>query len=698
MIKIFTLCFTALLLTFTVQAQRNCGTMHHDAMLRANDPQYAANREKIEAYTQRYIQKKQADGTRSSSVITIPVVIHIVWKEDIENISDAQARSQIDVLNEDFRKLNDNAGDIPAEFAGVAADMEIEFCLATIDPDGNSTSGIERIETDVDSWIDDDAVKFSSEGGADAWPADDYLNLWCCRLTDGLLGYAQFPGGADATDGVCITFSSFGRTGYVIAPYDLGRTASHEVGHWLNLIHIWGDDGDCSGSDLCGDTPNQKVATYGCPPYPASDDCSDSYQFQNYMDYTDDACYMMFTNDQKTRAKALFEPGGQRYSLASSTKCFSFDHDAECVEVVSPTGTYCYDTFNPVVTIKNAGLEEMTSVDINFAVDVAPPSTFFWTGSLGSGDQVDVNLPSLSLPEGSHTLTVTLGDPNGIPDEFLDNNTAISSFTVNVSGFDLPLIQGFEDGGFPYGGYTVTNPDGLWAWEQTSLAGRSSAYSVYINTFLITDIGEFDELQLPAYNLEGLTSAHLDFDLANAAYSYDPDWSDTLEVLISSDCGENWTSIYKKFKPDLATTTPTGANFVPTNDQWRTESISLTPYLAEQLIVKFKSTSNWENNTFLDNININAGSVDVVDYNALNFSLYPVPANDFLNVQYYVAGSDPVHAEIYNALGQTVMQADLKGYAGNNTTTLGVQQLIPGYYTIKIFSGGNFAVNTFVKQ
>ncbi|MBC8172318.1 MAG: hypothetical protein H7X71_00305, partial [Chitinophagales bacterium] len=271
--KYFTISAAFLLFMFTAQAQStHCGTTEHDAMLRATDPEYAKNREMIEKFTERYKEKKQqTGGTRSGTVITIPVIIHIVYNTDDQNISDAQAQSQIDVLNEDFRRQNADASDTPADFEDIAADFELEFCLATVDPDGELTDGIERRESDVTEWGLDDAVKFYSEGGLDAWSNQDYLNIWCCNLTSGILGYAQFPGGAGATDGVVVTYSAFGREGFVVAPYNLGRTASHEVGHWLNLYHIWGDDGDCSGTDFCDDTPNQEIETYGCPSHPFDD-------------------------------------------------------------------------------------------------------------------------------------------------------------------------------------------------------------------------------------------------------------------------------------------------------------------------------------------------------------------------------------------------------------------------------------------
>ncbi|HAE14194.1 MAG TPA: hypothetical protein DCG24_08165, partial [Bacteroidetes bacterium] len=527
------------------QSAEQCGTPDVDHRLQEENAGYTARRAYVEDFTQKYINKHLASGTRAD-VITIPVVVHVVYENDLENISDAQVLSQIDVLNEDLRRLNADAADTPAEFDAVAADFEIEFCMATVDPDGNPTTGIVRIPTTSSSFGISDDVKFTASGGDDAWPADEYMNMWSCDLGSGLLGYAQFPGGPDETDGVVITYSSFGREGYVIAPYDLGRTGTHEVGHWLNLYHIWGDAAGCGTDDSVDDTPVQDVQTFGCPTYPLADACSESIQFQNYMDYTDDACYNMFTEGQKDRARAIFEAGGARFALGNSLACVSYNFDAEALEIVSPVGNYCFSTFSPIVTIRNTGLETMTSVDIQYSIDGASPLTYFWTGSLETYETEDVTLPSISLGDGAHSIVVTVVDPNGQPDENSSNDEASSDFFINTFGLTLPLIQGFEVDPFPYAGYTVHNPDGSFTWERTTAAAKTGSASVFMNHFENTAIGAVDELELPAYNMTGIPAAHLDFDVAYANYTPGGEYSDSLEVLVSTDCGVNWTRIYYK--------------------------------------------------------------------------------------------------------------------------------------------------------
>lgn len=237
-------------------------------------------------------------GDDNLGVINIPVYVHVVYSNANENISDAQIASQIKVLNDDFRRANNDANNTPSEFAGVAADSEITFTLSGTFRNANSRT----------SWGTNDAVKSS-------YPPitpETHMNIWVCNIGGGILGYAQFPGGNSATDGIVVSPQYFGTTGYVAAPFDGGRTTTHEVGHYLNLRHIWGD-GRCNRDDFVGDTPRSDRPNYGCPTTAVH--CRSNDQFMNYMDYTDDACMNMFSTGQKERMRALFVAGGARASM-----------------------------------------------------------------------------------------------------------------------------------------------------------------------------------------------------------------------------------------------------------------------------------------------------------------------------------------------------------------------------------------------
>ncbi|WP_125932466.1 M43 family zinc metalloprotease [Hymenobacter glacialis] len=293
---------------------RACATMEvYDAQLAA-DPAMALRMKEIEAQTRKYLSQPPLIQRRATgAIITIPVVVHVVYNTAAQNVDDAMVADQIRVLNEDFAKTNADASQTPSVFTASAT--SVQFVLAKQDPTGAATTGIVRRSTKTRSFSSNDFVKYTSKGGSDAWPRDKYLNVWLCNLGQGLLGYAQFPGGPAATDGVVCLYSSV--PGGTATNYNSGRTATHEVGHWLNLRHIWGD-ASC-GNDLVDDTPTQQTSNGGCPVFPKVTCGNQGDMSMNYMDYTYDRCMYMFTAGQSSRMDALFTTGGARASLVTST-------------------------------------------------------------------------------------------------------------------------------------------------------------------------------------------------------------------------------------------------------------------------------------------------------------------------------------------------------------------------------------------
>jgi hypothetical protein len=284
---------------------RQCGAQQANERLLEQDPRLRERQQKIEHDCQRSIEKGEAQRVWRK-LVTLPVVAHVVYKTDEENIPDEQVSSQIDVLNQDYRGTNPDRDKIPDPWTSLAADPNIQFELADIT----------RTETERDSFGTGDTVKRSADGGVDPWPTTKYLNFWVCNLGEGLLGYAQFPGGAAKTDGVVILYTAFGTKGAASAPFNLGRTATHEVGHWLNLRHIWGDKTDCSGSDQVSDTPKAQMPNYGTPAWPhiSCNNGPNGDMFMNYMDYVDDAAMFMFTQGQAARMNATL--AGPRKKIA----------------------------------------------------------------------------------------------------------------------------------------------------------------------------------------------------------------------------------------------------------------------------------------------------------------------------------------------------------------------------------------------
>jgi hypothetical protein len=281
---------------------RGCASHEvHEQQLREN-PELATKMQEIENFTQNAI----TNGRLVNGRIEIPVVVNVLYRTAAENISLTQIQSQIDVLNKDFNALNSDFNQVPTTFSGVKANVGITFVL----------DAVYRKSTTKSSWGTRDAMKKSNQGGLNPTSPTTKLNLWVCTIGGGILGYAQFPGGSSATDGVVIDSKYLGTTGTATAPFNKGRTATHEVGHWMNLRHIWGD-ATC-GSDLVSDTPTHNTANYGIPAFPHYSTCSGTpiEMTMNYMDYTDDAGMYMFSNGQKSRMLAIFASGGSRFSFA----------------------------------------------------------------------------------------------------------------------------------------------------------------------------------------------------------------------------------------------------------------------------------------------------------------------------------------------------------------------------------------------
>lgn len=297
-------------------AQDRCAASAYQDKEIQLDPSLREKLSAIEAFTQQQVTNRQNNRAMIAGIVKIPIVVHILYHTPDEKISDERVISQIDALNKYFRRRNADTMNTPAHFRALAADCEIEFVLAKSDPLRRYTTGITRKYTPITKWTADDQMKFSSSMGDDAWDANSYLNIWVCNL-DKFAGYATAPGGDPKKDGVVIATKAFGvatnHTGY-----DQGKTAVHEVGHWLNLKHIWGDA--YCGDDRVDDTPKQASYTVGCPTNVriTCGNAPHGDMYMNFMDFTNDACINMFTEGQKDRMRTLFDNGGARSSILVS--------------------------------------------------------------------------------------------------------------------------------------------------------------------------------------------------------------------------------------------------------------------------------------------------------------------------------------------------------------------------------------------
>ncbi len=699
------------------QPVQRCATNEHELMLQQKNPSRAAERELYEQAVQSYITnaRQGQDPSSQGGTIVIPVVVHVVWNTAAQNISDNQIFSQIQVLNEDFGRTNPDASNTPAYWTSIAANTDIQYCLATQDPNGLPTNGIERrqIATNV-SFNTNDNVKFFASNGLDAWDPTRYLNLWVCNLGSGLLGYGEFPtGSVSNTFGLVMGYTCFGSnfTSYgsgfnLLTSYNRGRTSTHEIGHCFDLYHIWGDDGSsCSGSDQCADTPNQADEHYGCPSG-SQVSCSNGPNgdmYQNYMDYSDDVCMNLFTLNQKARMLAVLNnpPYNALQTSNGCTPLTSGPNDAGIDAVVTPTGTICGVTFSPVVTLKNWGANTLTSVTINYRIDLNTVQTYSWSGSLATGNTVNVTLPSMTTTAATHTFTCYTSNPNSATDGNTANDQSTSSFTCMSSGQALPYFQGFEGTTFVPTGWTLNNPDGMFTWDRTTSCSRSGVACARMDNWSYQGgNGQRDEMTMPALNLSTVASPVMTFEVAYTYWTVPYQYSDTLEVLVSTDCGATWTTVYKKWGANLQTATPVSSNsagWVPSSSaQWRMETVSLLPYQSSSaLMIRFRNITDYEDNLYLDDINI-MNSTDVPQLALGNsVSLFPNPSQGIFNLNVALGAQKDLGVTVTNSLGQVVTQFTQSSTYGG-LYTLDLSQEANGVYFVEVYAGEERTVQRIV--
>ena len=458
-----------------------CATTEYEEFLQEKNPKRMSNAQ-FEAWLNPLVAKykvAKANSKTAATIITIPVVVHVVHSGQAigtaPNTTDAQIQSQITVLNQDFRKLLGTPG---YNTNPVGADVEIEFVLAKQDPNGNPTNGIDRVNFTQPSWSEYEIESILKPNTI--WDPASYLNMWSLKFTDNtLLGYAQFPdgsslgglsasGGPANTDGVVSSYDVFGSSDFggsflLAPPYNKGRTMTHEVGHWLGLLHIWGDGGsrdsntkDCNASDFCDDTPISGWENYdclttydSCPTDPGSD------MTENYMDYTNDECMNIFTQNQKDRITVIMNNAARRSSLKTSTKATAIqlvanDAEVKIVTFNSNTDYGCNATPSPptnkLVSIYNRGTSTLTSVTLNYNINGGANQTHTWTGSLTQNQSVDVTLLNTNF---NGTLNVSIATANGGTDQRVSNNSAsrnyfdVATVNYNFTNFVFTLQQDF---------------------------------------------------------------------------------------------------------------------------------------------------------------------------------------------------------------------------------------------------------------
>jgi hypothetical protein len=645
-----------------------------------------------------------AAGTeKPTAVYSIPVIFHIVMNNPAL-VTDAQILSQLDVLNKTYGGTNTEISNVPSYFKPLIGQSSIQFCLAQRTPTGDITNGIERTVTRKTSFSNtDDGVKHTSSGGENIWNGDKYFNVWVCPLANNLLGYATFPNdGTPLEQGVVIDYHSL--PGGSFTNYNGGKTLTHETGHYFNLFHIWGDDnGSCDGSDFVDDTPNQGDASTGCFTGVKIDSCTktgNGIMYQNFMDYSFDQCLLLFTKLQAVRMQTALLT--YRSSLTSSDGCTPVvlkTLDAQLKTIDAPVQRICTSSFTPQVTIRNKGTQTLTSVKVETMIDNGTPVIYNWTGSLASLATSAVTLTPITITSGTHQIKIFVTAPNAGTDQFTGNDTLTT--IVQYADAVSSVSESFEGSTFPPAGWDIVNPDQSITWEKVTGVAKTGNASVGINNFDYTNTDEQDYLRLPELNFANTDSAFLTFQVAASTYTpvnTDGNNWDTLEVLISKDCGITYTSLYKKWGATLVTTaTETTTSFQPGANEWRRDSINLTPYVNDgKVLLAFRNTNGFENNIYLDDINVRTITINP-NLKAAGFLVTPNPARSNVAVQFYPNPSNLKAIQLYNLFGQKLDEKIISG-PGAALYNFEVTRYPAGAYIVRAVFEDRVIVKKIIKQ
>lgn len=645
-------------------ASNYCGTQEYEEQLRTNDPKRASLSE-FEAWlapkvAEAKAKRLQKDGQGTNAVVTIPVVFHVIHNGDAigenENLSEEQLLSQIRVLNEDYRRA---AGTPGFNNTTVGADMEIEFCLAKRTPNGLPSTGINRYNLgDDNGWLQQEVELIKTQT---QWDPSKYLNIWTLDdiyIAGGYLaGYAQFPTGSGLdglqgqtstanTDGVALGARFVGSEQYYPeGTYDavrnMGRSASHEVGHFFGLRHIWGDTDNCEGTDYCDDTPFALTATQGCPEGPV-DTCTDqpgNDMIENYMDYTNDACLNIFTQNQKDRMQAVLAASPRRKSLTTADSCTlgtaSLNNDGAIF--LLPFSTNCSNTFSPVVSFANTGSNEITSAVLSYKVDNQTAVTYNWTGTLAPATDVRIELPQLAVhTNATHNFTVSIVSVNGGTDALTSNNTRSNEF-------DFEAIE--EEAVFDTETVKITvQPDEYGSEIQWFLFDSNQNIKAYSLGYADSENGELPEADVQTIEVDN-----------NACYSF-----------IIIDMGEDgiccdYGNGFYKLETANGTVIAQGGNYE----------------VVDQALFGI--------NVILGNKNFKKAD---------NIILYPNPANSILNIASANAADMPESYTVYNSLGQVMGSGSIT----SEIQTLDIARYAQGVYFVKLAKGSETKTLQFIKN
>lgn len=575
----------------------------------------------------------------------IPIVFHIIHDYGYENITDAQVIDEVRILNTDFRKNNADTSQIVSQFVGLAADAQIEFRLANIDPNGNCTNGIDRVYS-VETYIGDDGSKLNY------WPRNKYLNVWVVKtISSGAAGYAYLPGTAPSAsvDGIIIVSTYVGSIG--TGSVGTSRALSHEIGHFLNLQHVWGSSnnpGVACGNDGVTDTPVTMGWT-SCN-LTNNDVCNNGIveNVQNYMEYA--YCQRMFTTGQKTRMhNALNSSSGQRNQLSTTSNWTATGILNSPANVCTPKADF---TSNEKIFCCEGANITFTDASWN-----GQPTSWSWSFPGGTPATSTDSIPTVQYnTAGVYAVTLTVA--NGSGSNTLTRSAHVRVFSTTAQYNSWNYMEGFESASIFTGDWTVVNPQGNGWARVTSAASTGTASAKLTNTSSM--LGTSDEMVSPSIDLSAMSNPVFTFKVAYRQRTSTS--ADRLRVYSSTNCGQTWSQRYSKYGTTLSTGAATGSStWVPTANEWRTETVSISTINSNNVRFKFTFESDGGNSIFVDDINIaGVNGIDAPEAGIQHFNVFPNPIQDNTVVSFSLDEPQQVTLQLFDMAGRVVMDM----YAG----------------------------------
>ena len=643
-----------------------CATPYFDSIEIARDPDILKRRAVLEAYTQQF------QPSDEKTVLTIPVVFHIVHNYGAENIPKSSVEAVIEQMNKDYRKLNMELSQVVSQFKPIVADVEVEFKLARLDPDGNCTEGITRTHS-LSTYNADNNVKYEIPG----WNPNKYLNIWVVNsIASGAAAWSHYPGVSPELDGVVCKYNYIG----------YNHVITHEVGHYLNLMHTWGDSNEpglasnCNMDDNVGDTPNTMGTTdNSCNLSQAT--CGSLDNVQNYMDYS--GCYIMFTEGQKTRMRAALNSwiGGRNNLWTNANLLATGTNPGYNPPVCSPIPDFKTDFACGCMG------SSFAFTDMSYNGEV---TSWEWSFPGGSPSFSNEQNPVINyINKGKFSATLTVYNSAGY--QSITKNSWINVMDT-LSGEITPMNQDMQSASFPD---YPDNPERKWTIagdavnKFTRYTHSNGNISMRVNN-ANNYAGTFSELVSPNIMFNSaIDMSQLEFRIAYARRNANS--TDIFKVFLSTNCGRSWLMRYIKSGSTLATNGGafvTGT-FIPTDNDWKSVKINTNiTQPVNHVMIKFQITSNGGNYLYIDDIKIGkpATAADKISFeDDFNFYVHPNPLHDDASIELFMPAGDKITFYLFNLAGILVTRSEYSVKQGENHLSGNIlfNGLKPGIYYLK---------------